>query len=481
MSGRIVLVAAVTLAGLCAPVVQVLRAQNADASADAAPAADPSANPAPDAPVVATSASSDYPQVSVSSSDPFLVADAIQLAEDTRDQLSPILKLGPQWRFAVHIRIMAPDDPLLAKINREAAGVFAEGSTMRIEAVAPSTDPNLREFVQRQFITALLWERFFAKTTTFDRNTHLDVVPAWLVEGLREWVTDDPEHNRENIVRRAVHNQMAPTLAEVTGWHELSNDRLLGLWQRAFCFYLVDSIVEKGARRDDFQQWLDGFASENPSPAQYHFPTESAWQRELADASSRSRQIVYTWDETLAELTADQTITFVIATATDAGVPKAPNPTGKDAAVAKIQDKAKDAKVETCSIFDVTAKPHTVPMFEAIKERIDVLTELELRSHSSWNPVIDLYRSALTVLIKDNNVDLAKKQLEQAHRLFLAETGDHQKLVDYVNWFEVTKDYAEPTHFSRYFDTASEMERVEADPAHPNPIRANLLQIESEL
>jgi len=58
----------------------------------------------------------------------------------------------------------------------------------------------------------------------------------------------------------------------------------------------------------------------------------------------------------------------------------------------------------------------------------------------------------------------------------------HQKLLDYVNWFEVTKDFEDgPSHFEIYFTTAKEMERVEADPAHRNPIRANLLQIESEL
>ena len=446
MNARLVLIAALTLTGVCAPFA---RAQDQDAT----PAPDP------EAPVVATSASSDYPQVSVSSSNALAVADTLQLASDTRDQLTSVLKLGKDWRFAVHIRIMAPDDPMLAKINREAAGVFAQGNTMKIEAVVPSTDPNLREFIQRQFVTALLWERFFSKTTTFDHQTHLDVVPVWLVEGLREYLNEDPEHDRESIVRRAVHSQSAPSLAEVTGWHELSSDRLLGLWQRAFCFYLVDSIIEQGPRRDDFQQWLDGFASENPAPAQYHFPTETAWQHELVDASSRSRQIVYTWDETLAELTADQTITFL--TSTDPAV--------------------KDPKVQTCTIFDVTALPHTVPMFEAIKERIDVLTALELRAHASWNSVIELYRSALTVLIKNNDVDLANKLLTEGHKRFLAETADHQKLTDYVNWFEVTKDYAAPDHFEGYFTTAKEMERIEADPAHPNPIRANLLQLESQL
>ena len=70
----------------------------------------------------------------------------------------------------------------------------------------------------------------------------------------------------------------------------------------------------------------------------------------------------------------------------------------------------------------------------------------------------------------------------KAFQARVVETDYHQKLLDYINWFEVTKDYADNrSRFETYFTTAKEMERVEADPAHPNPIRANLLQIESEL
>jgi hypothetical protein len=411
--------------------------------------------PPPEAPVISTATSSDFPQVTCTSSDALACADTLQLAADTHDQLASLLKLGPGWRFAVHIRIMSPDDPLLAKIDREAAAVFAQGTTMKLEAVVPSSDPNAREFIQRQFVTALLWDKFFATTKTFDRTTHLDVVPFWLVEGLRGWLNEDPDHSRESIVRRAVHTQSVPTLAEVTSWHELSDDRLLGLWQRAFSFYLVDSLTQAGPRRDDFQQWLEGFAGPNAATAQLHFPTENDWQHELVDSSSRSRDIVYTWDETRSELQAAETLTFA--------------PT-------------KDAKVETCSIYDVTSRPHTPMMFEAIQERIYLLTELELRAHPSWNPIIEMERSALTLLIKDNQVDQAQKLLQQAHQSIAEETDYHQKLLDYMNWFEVTKDFAGNTsRFATYFSTARQMDQVEADPAHPNPIRANLLQIESEL
>lgn len=416
-------------------------------------AQDAPASPAPDAPVVSTSASQDYPLVTCTSSDALAVSDTLQLASDTRDQLGTLLQLGRTWRFPVHIHILTPDDPLTAKINREAFAFFSQGETMKIEAVLPSSDPNAREFIQRQFVTALLWEKFFANTTSFDKNTRLDVVPLWLVEGLREWLNEDPNHNRESIVKRAVQSQSAPTLEQVTGWHELSDDRLLGLWQRAFCYYLVDSITQEGPRRDDFQQWLAGFSGPNPSSAQLHFPTETDWERELADASGRSLDVVYTWDETLSKVTAAETVTFP----------------------------SKEAQVQTCMIYDVTTLPHTTPVFEALQERIYLLTELELRAHPSWNPILEMYRAGLTTLIKDNHVEEAQKLLQEAHRRTLAEVENHQKLVDYINWFEVTRDTGDTTHFGDYFTTAKEMERVEADPAHPNRIRASLLQLESQL
>jgi hypothetical protein len=410
----------------------------------------PTAPPPP--PIISTTANQTYPQVTCTSSDPLACADALQLASDTRDQLAPILKLRPEWRFAVHIHIMTPDDPLLAKINREASAVFSQGNTMKIEAVLPSSSTNPREFIQRQFVTAILWEKFFANRSTFDKKTPLDLVPMWLVEGLREWLNEDPEHTRESIVSRAVKNGTAPTLDQVTGWRELSNDRLLGIWQRAFCYYLVDILVQEGPQRDDFQQWLSG---PDPSPFQSHFPTENAWQLELAAAAQRSHDIVYTWSETAEALTDAETITFATS---------------------------KDAQVQTCALDAAATLPRIPPVLDALDQRILILTQLESRAHPSWHNILELYRAALTALGRDNRPDLAAKLLQEAHRQRVTETAYHQKLFDYVNWFEVTKDDSDSTtHFKSYFSTAKEMDRIQADPAHPNPIRADLLQIESEL
>jgi hypothetical protein len=441
MGRRILLFAALMLIPACAG-FPFLWAQDTPAAA-------------PEVPIISTTAAPDYPQVTCTSSDAMACAEAVQMATDTREQLAPLLKLGPVWRFPVHIHIMTPDDPLTAKINREAEAVFAQGTTMKIEAVLPVSDPQAREFVQRQYVTALLWEKFFATTTTFNKQTRVDIVPLWLIEGLREWLNEDPEHNRDDIAKRAVRNQTAPTLAEVTGWHELSDDRLLGLWQRSFCYYLVDSLVRKGDQRDDFQRWLAGFAGPNPSSVQFLFPTESAWQHELADAGARSHDVVYTWDETASALAGAETVTLA--------------PTS-------------NSPVQTCTLDTIMALPRNKVVTEALQEKILVLTALELRADPSWRPIIELYRFGLNAVLNDPSQADAKSIMDEARHRRAAEVGYHQKLVDYMNWFEVTKDYAGNTsRFNTYFSTAKEMERVEADPAHPNPIRANLLQIESEL
>jgi hypothetical protein len=435
MNARLLLLTGLAMAGLAAS-----RAEE--------PAAAPGDTPIP------TSTSDAYPQVTCTTNDAAACADALQLATDTREALSPLLKLGTTWRFPVHIHVLTRDDPLTATIDREATQVLLQGDTMTIDAFVPLDDSEAREFIQRQYVVALLWERFFAQAKTFDKNTQLDIVPLWLAEGLREWINEDPTHNREAIARRALHNQTAPTLDEITGWKTLSDDRLLGLWQRAFSFYLVDSLVREGARRDDFQQWLDSFSSPGGS-GQLHFPTEANWEQELAAAADRSRSRVYTWQETADELAADDTITFA---------------------------ESKTAPVKTCTIDEVADKQRTTALLQAVQEKFDVLTALELRAHPAWHSILEAYRSALSTLLQDEDSTEAGKLIAEAHGLREGEMAHHQKLVDYINWFEVTRDFGNTTSpFRTYFATAKKMEQAQADPAHPNPIRANLLQIESKL
>ncbi|MCE0497025.1 MAG: hypothetical protein LV481_03655 [Methylacidiphilales bacterium] len=403
-------------------------------------------------PAVSTATSQIYPQVTCTSTDPAICADTLQLAEDTREQLAPLLKLGPVWRFPMRIHVVTPDDPLSARVHEEGVAAIIVDKTMEIDLVLPSSDPDAREAIQRQCVTALLWEKFFAPGQVFDLHTRLDVVPVWLIEGLREWLNEDPDCVREAIVKRAALNGRAPTLAEITSWQELSSDHLYGLWQRAFCYYLVNSLVQVGPRRDNFQQWLASLPGAHSVSANYLFPTESAWQRELFQAPERSLELVYTWEQTAAEFDNDQTFALAL-------------PGEKNVLIRTLDD--------------VFSLPHDKVVIEALDQKSRVLIGLELRAHVSWRPIIALYRFALAGFISNKDPVQTRQLFEQARQHREAEIADHQKIIDYVNWFQVTHEDNSTSHFSSYFSLADELDRAQAP--HPNPIRASLLQVESQL
>jgi hypothetical protein len=400
--------------------------------------------------------SSDYPEVSCTGANPVVVSDILQLATDSRENydvsLGPLLKLGPHWRYPVHITVLdpTPENPA----PREHSAVLTDGKTLRIEASLSSEDLDARAFVQRQFVTAMLWEKYFAPDATFTAWTRLDVVPLWLIEGLREWLNDDPEHDRDQIVKRAALARRAPTLAEVTSWQDLSDDRLLGLWRRAFCYYLVDSLIDQPSRRADFQQWLASITGRNPRPAAWLFPTEMGWQRELLDAGARSRSLVYTWDESAAEVTAAETIAL---------------PKGKN-----------DDDTRLCTIETVSSFPRSKEIDQAIDRKILELTALQLRVHPGWQRIVELYRFGLTALVRDNDAKRAAQYLDEAHVQRAAQVNLHSELLDYMNWFEVTQNMPiEASHFRSYFQVAQELDKAQADPEHPNPLRTDVLKVES--
>jgi hypothetical protein len=401
-----------------------------------------------------TGVSEEYPQVSCTSTDAGLNADVLQLADDTRDQLGTLLQLGSTWRFPVHIVIVLPDDPLAGKVKEERVAVTTGDKTMTIEAALPASDLDAKAFIQRQFVTALLWEKFFAADQSFDAHTKLDVVPLWLTEGLNEWLMQDAGRDREAIVRRAAQNQRAPALTEITSWDEISSDRLLGLYQRAFCYYLVNSLIHGGDKRANFQEWLTTLAGPHPSSASFLFPTEADWQRQLLEAPARSHDTFYTWEDSFAALTAAEIIAI-------------PN--------------KKEADTQICTLDNVVAFPRKKELTEALRKKVFDLTALEVRAHVSWRPVIALYRLGLTALVNNHAVQ-AQQLIQEAQQRRTGELAYHQKLVDYINWFEVTRDYTgNKSAFESYFSTARETEDIQSDPDHPNPLRARLNQVESRL
>ena len=405
-------------------------------------------------PIPATAVSQLYPGLTCTGTNAGVNADVLQLAADTRAELAPILNLGLHWRFPVHIEVVMPDDPAAGKIQQERVAVTLADRTLNLEAALPGNEMGAREFIQRQFVTALLWEKFFANTKSFDTKTDLGVVPVWLVVGLSEWLSEDTDRSRQEIVRREARIHRAPTLKDMMSWQEINPDRLLGLYQRAFCFYLVNSLVHGEAKRATFQQWLATFSGPNPAAATYLFPTESAWQQELLAAPERSHDIVYTWDETSTALADAETILIP----------------------ARQPGEARICTLDNVLDFSVDAG-----LKIALPKKIFDLTALELRAHPSWRPILASYRFGLNALMQ-GHAEQAQKFIQQAQQARVRETDFHSRLTDYANWFEVTKDFqGESSQFQGYFSTAKTMEEVQADPQRPNPMRADLIHAESRL
>jgi hypothetical protein len=121
-------------------------------------------------------------------------------------------------------------------------------------------------------------------------------------------------------------------------------------------------------------------------------------------------------------------------------------------------------------------------LLKAVKDRIYILTALELRAHPGWHDVLEHYRAALTGVLEGSDGTATRQLFARARHEREMEAQYHGKLLDYLNWYEVTKDEKQGvSRFEPYFATAHAMERTEGDPQHPNPIRANLLQVESQL
>ncbi len=402
-------------------------------------------------PSVCTTSSNFYPQITCASTDPRVNQVVLDIAYDARSQLAPLLGLGNDWRFPVHLHIITTQDPDFERVKTPTLTVSTSGPTLVIDSWLPVTDPLLREQVQRRFVLALLWEATFKDQTKFDGNTKLDVVPNWAVEGLREELNEDDQHQREAIVARAFRSNRAPKLQEIAGWNPLSDATLLGGWQRAFCYYIVKTLTDSQDRQVGFRQWLQALAHGNPQAFEF-LPSELAWERELMKAEADSEPVTYSWTSTLQKLRAQ-----------------------------KILLAKKDQRKPRTFLLDDLASPeltHTPELTQEMQDEYTQLTGLQARAHPSWQEAVSAYRQAVFAWLQNAKPDTMTEILTKARGLADEQVAEHQRLTDYLNWFEVTHSYGRP-QFQKYFQSVQEADKTNSD--KPDPLRDNLLNFEKNL
>jgi hypothetical protein len=408
-------------------------------------------------------------QFIVSSTDLAVASSIADLSADARKKLVPILGLPTPWKNRIFILILPsePDKtwPLPVTTAALQGGLLNFTITLRVPG------PNATEEFLRSLSQVFLYEKIVLNKTQFKTGTTLPALPFWLQEGTlqllvtlqnRDW--DQQINRRGNIptwlssgsnkfaltlesrdwdlvVSRAKQTGKAPTLEKILSWQELPNDPIERLWQQAFTYYLVSSLTRSNDTRDSFQSWLASADTQKPPFASITtlLPDEFAWRAQLERATDRSYYVVYTWHQTETQVHKAMYITLL----------------GSD----------KDKDIDTT--IDQIKPYRNHPNFrEAVSNKINELTDIELRANFLWRPVVNYYRNALLLLAnikvppqnKDAQPARATKSFDAPAIPAKADYDDciaaaknyeqqlvkrYEEINDYLNWVVVTRSVDE--------------------------------------
>lgn len=433
-------------------------------------------------------AQNDTGRIVVDSPDLIVANSVLQLTEDTQRALAPVLGLTDKDTSHLTIQALPAEEgkpwplPLVSAALRE--------DHLDFSLVLRYPGPHLTEEYLRSLTEIFLYQKILAsQSRTFHAGEALPPLPIWLSEGTlqlclqilitREYAGNfSSSRDWDHVVRHALDQHKAPTLDTVMKWSDLSSYTLERLWQQAFSYYLVSSITRPGPPREAFQQWLGKAASQQPTPFASLAPVmsdEFAWRAQLHRSDERSRDIVYSWDETVEELNKALSITIVIP--------------GKNQGITTTIDALKPYKTN-------------LGFIEAVQNKISDLTEIDLRANHFWHPVLGAYRGALMTLANLNPADLPKnlpltrgsKDFDSQHIALQADYPDyiayakryteqllklHDQVSDYLNWVVVTKSANEQgSQFSSYYELQKKL--AEFQPRQKDTITHNVLKIEQQ-
>ena len=115
---------------------------------------------------------------------------------------------------------------------------------------------------------------------------NLDVVPLWLIEGLREWLNDDPGTGSRGD--REARGRHASTRADPGGGHRLARNQPRPAARPLAARFLLLPGRQPDPRRGEagrFSAVAGDFTGRQPGVRRISFfPTEADWQRELLEA-----------------------------------------------------------------------------------------------------------------------------------------------------------------------------------------------------
>lgn len=414
-------------------------------------------------------------QIVVETNDVQLASAVLSATVETRKKLATILGLPATGTNRIFVRALpsAPDKewqpPYMGAL------LHKEGLDFSIVLYVPG--PRVMEEFVRTLTQVCLYEKILSNNATFRAGDTLPLLPLWLSEGTLQVLLTGDNRDWEKVVSRAKKLHKAPTLETVTQWQELSSDSIERMWQQAFSYYLVASLSRPGTARLAFQQWL---VSADTTPGQPFsslaalMPDEFAWRAQLEHSVDRSRDMIYSWEETADELDRAMSITLYGS--------------GKEKDVTTTIDSLKPYKNHS-------------GLLEAVKGKVSDLTDLQLRSSVLWQPTLSCYSSALMAIgnlkpppkppgpvatrgSKSSSPELAPQRAEYAELIALGKSyreqiqKQHELVGDYINWVVVTKSLGEQgSTFASYYELHKKLNDFQ--PRQKDRIGRTVLKIEN--
>lgn len=390
-------------------------------------------------------------QYVVISRDRILNENLLDMTMEARRRISEELGMPRDWRHLVRLIPYEASNEQLKRFPLLKA--FLDDGALSFEIHFPTNTPNAREEFLRTLAYTFLYDALLQKKINFDDGEPLPSIPVWLAEGtLQQIVTNDPKRWRQ-IVHRAVELNKAPPLDKVMGWKSLANDALMRAWQQAFSYQLADFLFDK-SRRKEFHDWIEehGVAKQNAfATLRPMVKGEIDWRHVLSLAQEQRADLIFSFNDTASRFAATQSIR----------IPKTKGHKESVTTLAKLAELQDHPKLKA-----------------AVQEKMTELTNLELRAHFSWRPIIAWQRAGLNRLLgqDENAVSDYARAMGKAIREQRALNQMHEQIGDYLNWFLVAKvPIQDGSYFADYYRIRTELESFE--PPQEDPLRSFQIQV----
>jgi hypothetical protein len=420
----------------------------------------------------------------------------LEEAENTRRMVAASLRQEPEFRFPIVVQIretaaLRPSQqPVWSAITQTDDGFRFEVNIVPQHDAVPGTE------LRQELVRCILAEILLRPHAGLDLSNKDVPPPDWLLHGVLELLDYQALGSPSEAFSTVFRLGRVLSIDDIFEADPRSMDSVSRMVYRASCCGLILTLMEQQNGSVHFGELCKLLAimpGDDATAIARTFPklSNSAnslgkwWSLQLATMAQPGMDELMGPVDTEAQLTRALTLN-IPETTTQAAAPGEP----KGGALRRIFGKKKKEEAGEQQPAAVTTPAATVPLEEfarlngredraTILAQVDLsLTQLALRAHPLYRPLIAEYRTILA------NITAGKKMKESA-ALLSSLTGLRHKLLkdmnaveDYLNWYEATQIEGSTGAFRDYLKTAEQLRRP--PPPRSDPISRYMDLMEQE-